>query len=147
MSGQDKTERNWNVYVLRCTLFPEGYIPKQGERVYYTGMTNDLLGRLGDHNNGRNPSTKGRQWSNVGVITGLTKMEARAVETFLKSLDWSERLRAVTHDRFGQRVYRRNCFDFFAEYHVELSNHITRWLREWSDVRDEIVHNGKALAL
>lgn len=147
MSGQDKTERNWHVYVLRCTQFSEGHIPKQGERVYYTGMTNDMLARLADHNNGRNPSTKGRQWSQVGAISGLTKMEARAVETFLKTLDWSERLKVVTVDRFGQRVYQRNCLDFFAEYHYKIGNHITRWLREWSDVRDEIIRLGKANSL
>lgn len=60
-------------------------LQSQKDRKYYLGWTNDLLRRLGEHNEGLNPSTKSRRpFRLVGFETYLTHKEAKERERTLK---------------------------------------------------------------
>jgi putative endonuclease len=56
------------------------------ETVHYTGLTQDLRQRLGDHNRGACPHTvKYRPWRLETAIAFTSEIKARAFERYLKS--------------------------------------------------------------
>jgi putative endonuclease len=56
------------------------------ETVHYTGVTQNLRGRLSDHNRGAcSHSAKYRHWHLVTAIAFRSEIKARAFERYLKS--------------------------------------------------------------
>ena len=75
--SEDGLSPMWYVYIIRSIPFP----------VYdYTGATEDLRKRLGDHNAGKSTHTaKYKPWKLICYIALPDKFQALALEKYLKS--------------------------------------------------------------
>ena len=67
----------FHVYILASTRYPSRY---------YIGFSSDPLRRLLEHNNGKNPSTtRYAPWRLAVTVSFSQKLEAMALERYLKS--------------------------------------------------------------
>lgn len=85
----------WYVYLLRWCDATEADLAGQGSRLYYVGITNNLVKRLQDHNAGKQKATRGRQWSMEAWLQVPSQRHAAIVERWLKTGDSREKRLAM----------------------------------------------------
>jgi len=80
-------EKNWVVYLIRCS-----------DKSLYCGISNDLIGRLMEHNSGKGAKyTRSRRPVElVGMSSEMTKSEALKLEYRIKQLRADKKISELT---------------------------------------------------
>ena len=91
--------KNWVVYLVRCA-----------DNSLYCGITNDLSGRIKEHNSGKRAKyTRSRRPVElVGVGTDMTKSEALKLEYRIKRLSPDQKIYELTRKEREMTVTKRD---------------------------------------
>jgi putative endonuclease len=93
------TEKKWGVYLLRCS-----------DNSLYCGTSNDLKGRLIDHNSGKGAryTRSRRPVKLVGIGPEMTKSEALKLEYRIKQLPADKKIAALKKEENGMTISKKD---------------------------------------